>query len=56
MTRYLLLSESYDLVFVGPSLTKGRVSLLYMLVALVSAVFLDSEYLGTRYHILLSQI
>jgi hypothetical protein len=38
------------------SLTWGRVCLLYMLLALASAVFLGSESLGTRDHILLSQI
>jgi hypothetical protein len=38
------------------SLTRGWVCLLYMLLALASAVFLDSESLGTRVHILLSQI
>jgi hypothetical protein len=32
----------------APSLTRGRVSLLYMLLALASAVFLGSESLGTR--------
>jgi hypothetical protein len=55
MTRYLLLFDSYSLVFLGaPSLTRGRV--LYMLLSLASAVFLGSESLGTRDHILLSQI
>jgi hypothetical protein len=39
----------------APSLTRGRVCLLYMLLALASAVFLGSEPLGTRDHILLSQ-
>jgi hypothetical protein len=39
----------------APSLTKKRVCLLYMLLALASAVFLRSESLGTRDHILLSQ-
>jgi hypothetical protein len=43
--------------FVGaPSLTRGRVCLLYMLLALASVVFLGSESLGTRDRILLSQI
>jgi hypothetical protein len=56
MTRYLLQFDSYDLVFVGaPSLTRGRVCLLYMLLTLASAVFLGSESLGSRDHILLSQ-
>jgi hypothetical protein len=40
----------------APSLTRGRVSLLYMLLGLPNAVFLWSESLGTRAHILLSQI
>jgi hypothetical protein len=35
---------------------RGRVYLLYMLLALASVVFLGSESLGTRDHILLSQI
>jgi hypothetical protein len=39
----------------APSLTKERVCLLYMLLVLASAVFLGSESLGTRDHILLSQ-
>jgi hypothetical protein len=43
MTRYLLLFGIYGLVFVG--------RLLYMLLALASAVFLGSESLGTRDHI-----
>jgi hypothetical protein len=48
--------DSYGLVFYGASsLTRGRVCLLYMLLALASAVFLGSELLGTRDHILLSQ-
>jgi hypothetical protein len=34
----------------------GRVGRVSMLLALVSAVFLGSESLGTRDHILLSQI
>jgi hypothetical protein len=40
----------------GRPLTRGRVGLLYMLLVLASAVFLGSESLGTRDHILLSQI
>jgi hypothetical protein len=40
MTRYLLLFDSYGLfVCVTPSLTRGRVCHLYMLLALSSAVF-----------------
>jgi hypothetical protein len=42
--------------FGAPSLTGGQVCLLYMLLALATAVFLRSESLGTRGHILLSQI
>jgi hypothetical protein len=57
MTRYLLLFDSYGLFFSGaPSLTRGRVCLLYMLLALDSVVLLGSEVLGTLDHILLSQI
>jgi hypothetical protein len=44
------------LFFGAPSLTRGRVCLFYVLVALAGAVFLGSKSLGTRYHILLSQI
>jgi hypothetical protein len=40
----------------APSLTRGRACLLYMLLALASAVFLGSEFPGSRDHILLSQI
>jgi hypothetical protein len=40
----------------APFLTRGWVCLLYMLLALASAVFLGSVSLGTRDHILLSQI
>jgi hypothetical protein len=40
----------------APSLTRGRVCHLYMLLTLASAAFLRSESLGTRDHILLSQI
>jgi hypothetical protein len=57
MTRYLLLFDSYGLCFSGaPSLTREWVCLLYMLLALASVVVLVSESLGTRDHILLSQI
>jgi hypothetical protein len=49
MTRYLLLFDSYGLVFCGaPSLTRGRVCLLHMLLVLASAVFLWSESLWTH--------
>jgi hypothetical protein len=40
----------------APSLTRGRVCLLYMLLTLASAFLLGSESLGTPDHILLSQI
>jgi hypothetical protein len=40
----------------APSLTRGRVCFLHMLLALARAVFLGSESLGTCDHILLSQI
>jgi hypothetical protein len=40
----------------APPLTRGRVCVLYMLLALASVVFLGSESLGTCGHILLSQI
>jgi hypothetical protein len=57
MTRYLLLFDSYGLVLCGvPSLTRGWVCLLYMLLALASAIFLMSKSLGTRNHILLLRI
>jgi hypothetical protein len=53
-TKKLLLCGRYGLVSVGRP--RGRVCLLYMLLALASTVFLGSESLGTRDHILLSQI
>jgi hypothetical protein len=57
VSRYLILFDCYGLVFYrAPSLTRGRVYLLYMVQALASSVFLGSESLGTRDHILLSQI
>jgi hypothetical protein len=40
----------------APSLTRGRVWHLYMLLALASAIFFWSEPLGSRDHILLSHI
>jgi hypothetical protein len=40
----------------APSLTRGRVCLWYMLLVLASVVFIGSDSLGTRDHILLSQI
>jgi hypothetical protein len=47
MTRYLLFIYSYGLDFCGaPSLTRGRVCLLYMLLALAGEVFLGSESPG----------
>jgi hypothetical protein len=54
---HLLLFDSYGLVFLGvPFLRRGRVCLLYMLLVPASVVFLGPESLGTRDHILLSQI
>jgi hypothetical protein len=41
--------------FVAPSLTRGRVCNLLLLLVLASAVQLESESLGTQDHILLSQ-
>jgi hypothetical protein len=47
----------YGLVFVGaPPLMRGRICLLYMLLALASTVSLGSESLGTCDHILLSSL
>jgi hypothetical protein len=40
----------------APCLTRGKVCLLYLLLVLASVVFLGSESLSTRDHILLSQI
>jgi hypothetical protein len=40
----------------APSLTRGRVCLLYMMLVVTSVVLLGSESLGTRYYLLLSQI
>jgi hypothetical protein len=49
--------ERYGVVFCeAPFLTRGRVCLFYMLLALASAVFLRSESLWTSDRILLSQI
>jgi hypothetical protein len=56
MTRYLLLFDSCVLVFVGRPLWREDWSILYMLLAIASIVFLESMSLGTRDHILLSQI
>jgi hypothetical protein len=56
-TRYLLLFDSYGLLLWGVlSSDRGRVFFLYMLLDLASVVSLGSESLGTRDHILLSQI
>ena len=46
----------WGLVFVVPSLTRGRVSLSYMLLVLASAVLLRSQSLWTHFRILLPQI
>jgi hypothetical protein len=61
------ISKSYDQIFItvwqlrscfcgASSLARGRVCLLYMLLALANAVFLGPESLGTRDHISLSHI
>jgi hypothetical protein len=57
MTRYLAITIlQLRSCFCGaPSLTRGRVCLLYMLLGLPNAFFLGSDFLGTRDHILLSQ-
>jgi hypothetical protein len=55
MTRYLLFFDNYDCFYGAPSLTRGRVCLLYMLLAVASAVLLGSEALWSHDHILLSQ-
>jgi hypothetical protein len=55
MTRYLLVFDSYGLVFLGHPLWREDGCFLYMLLALASEVFLGSEFLETRDHILLSQ-
>jgi hypothetical protein len=51
MIRYLLFFDSYDHVFVGRPLWREDGSVLNMLLALASVVFLVSESLGTRDHI-----
>jgi hypothetical protein len=58
MTRYLAITiwQLWSCFCGAPSLTRGRVCLLYMLLGLPNAVFLGSESFGTRDHILLSQI
>jgi hypothetical protein len=56
LTRYLFVWQLRSCFCWELSLTRGRVCLLYMLLALTSAVFLGSESLGTHDHILLSQI
>jgi hypothetical protein len=58
MTRYLAIAVWLLRSFFcgAPSLTRGRVCLLYMLLSLPKAVFLGSESFDTRDHILLSQI
>jgi hypothetical protein len=56
MSRYLLPWQLRSCFCGALSLTRRPVWLLYMLLALGSAVILGSESLGTRDHILLSQI
>jgi hypothetical protein len=53
--RYVLVWQLRSGFCGAPSLTRGRVCLLCMLLVLASAVFLGSESLGSRDHILLSQ-
>jgi hypothetical protein len=47
LTRYLLLFDSYGLVFVGALSGERMVCYLYLLLALANAVFLRSRSLGT---------
>jgi hypothetical protein len=55
--KCLLLFDNYSLVFVGRPLWREDESVfLHRLLVLASAVFLGSESLGTRHHILLTQI
>jgi hypothetical protein len=55
--QIFIISVTVTVLFCGvPSLTRGWVCLLYMLLAVVSTVFLGTESLGTREHILPSQI
>jgi hypothetical protein len=56
MTRHFHYWQLRSCFCGAPSLMRGRVCLLYMLLVLASAVFLGFESLGTRDHILLSQI
>jgi hypothetical protein len=58
MTRYLAITiwQLWACFCGAPSLTRGWVCLLYMLLGLPNVVFLESESLGTRDRILLSQI
>jgi hypothetical protein len=56
MTRYLLLFDRYGLVFLWGALSDKRTGLFFVYAAgFARAVFLGSESLGTRDHILLSQ-
>jgi hypothetical protein len=56
-TRFLLLSDSLRVCWCGaPSLTRGRVCLLQLLLVLASAVILGSESRGTHDRILFSQV
>jgi hypothetical protein len=56
MTRFITVWQLRSSFCGAPSLTRGRVCLLYMLMALDSAIFFGSQSRGTRDHILLSQI
>jgi hypothetical protein len=53
---FITLWQLWSVFLVALSLTRGRVCLLYMLLALASVVFLGSESFQNRDHILLSQI
>jgi hypothetical protein len=55
MTRYLLLFDSYGLVFVGRPLWREDGSVFCVLLTIASSVFFGSESLGSGDHILLSQ-
>jgi hypothetical protein len=56
-TRFLLLSGSWQVCWCGaPTLMRGRVFRLELLLALASSVILGSESRETHYHILLYQI
>jgi hypothetical protein len=53
---YITIWQLWSCFCGAPSLRRGRVCLLYMLLVLASTVFLGSESLGTRDRILLSDL